>query len=119
MTSQERILKALKHEEADRVAIHDSPWQSTITRWRTEGLPSEIPVEEYFEYEFTSIGFDSSPRFPVKVIEKNENYILTQESTGATNRNLRDYSSTPELVDRPIKKKEDWAPIKKRSFILS
>ena len=116
MTSRERILKALKHEEADRVAIHDSPWASTISRWRKEGLPPEIPVEEYFEYEFVQIGFDSSPRFPVKVIEKNENYILEQTSTGATNRNLRDYSSTPELVDRPIKKKEDWPAIKKRLY---
>ena len=116
MTSRERVLKALKHEEADRIAIQDSPWQATITRWRKEGLPPEIPVEEYFEYEFTQIGFDASPRFPVKVLEKNENYILEQIPTGAINRNLRDYSSTPELVERPIKKKEDWFPIKKRLY---
>jgi len=116
MTSRQRVLKALKHEEADRVAIHDGPWASTIIRWRTEGLPPEIPVEEYFEYEFVQIGFDSSPRFPVKVIEKNENYILEQTPTGGINKNLRDYSSTPELVERPIKKKEDWPPIKKRLY---
>ena len=116
MTSRERVLKALKHEEADRVAIHDGPWAATVSRWRKEGLPPEIPVEEYFEFEFVQIGFDSSPRFPVKVIEKNESYILTQESTGGVNRNLRDHSSTPELVDRPIKKKEDWPPIKKRLY---
>ncbi len=47
MTSRERVLKALKHEEADRVAIHDGTWTSTIIRWKTEGLPPEIPVEEY------------------------------------------------------------------------
>ncbi len=116
MTSRERVLKALKHEEADRVAIQDGPWTSTIIRWRTEGLPPEIPVEEYFEYEFVQIDFDNSPRFPVKVIEKNEDYILEQTSTGGINKNLRDYSSTPELVQRPIKKKEDWLPIKKRLY---
>jgi len=114
MTSKERILKALKHEDADRVAIHDTLWSSAVNRWRTEGLPPEIPVEEYFEYEFVGIGFDSSPRFPVKVLEKNENYILEQISTGGINRNRRDYASTPEIVDRPIKKKEDWFPIKER-----
>ena len=114
MTSRERILKALRHEEADRVAIHDAPWESAIIRWRKEGLPPEIPVEEYFEFEFVDIGFDSSPRFPVKVIEKNENYILEQTPTGGINKNLRDHSSTPELVNRPIKKKEDWLPIKER-----
>jgi len=42
MTSQERITKALKHEPADRVAIQDSPWATTIARWHKEGLPQKI-----------------------------------------------------------------------------
>ena len=41
MTSRERVLLALNHKEADRVAIHDSPWGTTITRWRKEGLPEK------------------------------------------------------------------------------
>lgn len=116
MTSRERVLKALKHEEADRVPIHDVPWSAAVTRWRKEGLPPEIPVNEYFEFEFVDVGFDSTPRFPVKIIEKNQDYILEQTATGGINRNYRDHSTTPEVVDRPIKKKEDWAPIKKRLY---
>jgi len=30
MTSKERIALALQHKEADRIAIHDSPWGTTI-----------------------------------------------------------------------------------------
>ncbi|MCK4590396.1 MAG: hypothetical protein KAT86_01480, partial [Candidatus Latescibacteria bacterium] len=71
MTSRERILLALDHKEADRVAIQDSPWSSTINRWRKEGLPEDIPVEEYFGFEIVGIGFDTGPRFPVEVLEKN------------------------------------------------
>ena len=39
MTSRERILFALDHKEADRVAIQDSPWSSTVNRWKKEGMP--------------------------------------------------------------------------------
>lgn len=90
------------------MAIHDSPWISTINRWRREGLPADIPVDEYFNYEIVSIGFDTGPRFPVEVLEKTENFIIVRTSTGGIDKNFRDYSSTPEIVDRPIKTREDW-----------
>ena len=48
MTPRERWKTALAHREPDRVPVHDSPWRATLTRWRREGLPEEIPVHEYF-----------------------------------------------------------------------
>ena len=116
MTSQERVKCALRHEEPDRVPIHDSPWGATIDRWKKEGLPDEIPVEEYFDYELALIGFDATPRFPVKTLEKTDKFIIQTTSTGAVDKNFRDYSSTPELIERPIKKKKDWPPIKERLY---
>ncbi|MFA0748404.1 hypothetical protein [Fervidibacter sp.] len=58
MTGRERFLKALRHEEPDRVPIHDSLWAETVWRWQREGLPAEIPVSDYFGYEPVGIGFD-------------------------------------------------------------
>lgn len=116
MTSRERIKSVLKHEEPDRVPIHDSPWRATLNRWRREGLPEDIPVEEHFGYEITQIGFDPTPRFPVKTLEKNDKFIIQTTPTGAINKNFRDYSTTPELIDRPIKEKRDWPPIKERLY---
>ena len=116
MTSQERIKCALRHEEPDRVPIYDSPWGATVNRWKKEGLSDSIPVEEYFGYELVLIGFDSTPRFPVKTLEKTDKFIIQTTSTGAINRNFRDYSTTPELIERPIKSKKDWLPIKERLY---
>ena len=116
MTSQERIGCALRHEEPDRVPIYDSPWGATVNRWKKEGLSDSIPVEEYFGYELVLIGFDSTPRFPVKTLEKTDKFIIQTTSTGAINRNFRDYSTTPELIERPIKSKKDWPPIKERLY---
>ena len=116
MTSQERVKCALRHEQPDRVPIYDSPWGATVNRWKKEGLSYSIPVEEYFGYELVLIGFDSTPRFPVKTLEKTDKFIIQTTSTGAINKNFRDYSTTPELIGRPIKSKKDWVPIKERLY---
>ncbi|HOK28993.1 MAG TPA: uroporphyrinogen decarboxylase family protein [bacterium] len=114
MTSRERVRMTLEHREPDRVPIHDSLWVATVSRWHKEGLPEEIPVSEYFDYEIVGFGADLSPRFPVKVLERNETYIVETTPYGGIRRNFRDYSTTPEIIDWPVKSKEDWYKIKDR-----
>ena len=114
MISRERVLAALNHEEADRVPIHDSPWLATIERWHKEGLPVEVNPAEYFDYEIVCFGADTSPRFPVEVVEETEEYIIHTTSYGGLRRDHKDYSTTPEIVDYPCKSREDWEAIKER-----
>ncbi|OGG56340.1 MAG: hypothetical protein A3F84_22175 [Candidatus Handelsmanbacteria bacterium RIFCSPLOWO2_12_FULL_64_10] len=114
MTPRERWKTALAHREPDRVPVHDSPWRATLTRWHREGLPEEIPVHEYFGYELSGCGADLSPRFPIRVLERNETFIVETTSTGGVRKNFRDYSTTPEVVDWPIKGRGDWDRIRKR-----
>lgn len=114
MTSRERVAKSLRHEEPDRVPIMDGPWKATINRWRKEGFPEDIPPEEYFDYEIAGFMPDFSPRFPVKILEKNEGYIAETTPYGGVRKNFRDYSTTPEVIECPIKTKKDWEKIKER-----
>ena len=114
MTSRERVRMALEHKEPDKVPIQDSIWGATVSRWHKEGLPEEIPVSEYFGFEMVGFGADLSPRFPVKVLERNETYIIETTPYGGVRKNFRDYSTTPEIIDWPIKSKEDWYKIKDR-----
>lgn len=114
MTSRERVLMALNHKEPDRVPIHDIPWGATLKRWRKEGLPEEDDVADYFGYEFVSFGVDITPRYPVKTIEKNENFIVATTPAGGRRKNFIDYSTTPEVIDWPVKSKDDWREIRKR-----
>lgn len=114
MTSRERVRMALEHKEPDRVPIQDSIWSATVSRWHKEGLPEEIPVSEYFDFEIVGFGADLSPRFPVRVLERNETYIVETTPYGGVRKNFRDYSTTPEIIDWPIKSKEDWYRIKDR-----
>lgn len=116
MDSRERILTALSHREPDRVPIHDGPWPATIDRWHREGLPEDMSPAEYFGYEIVFMGCDLSPRFPEETLEETDEYVIQRTATGAINKNFRDRRSTPGLVDRPIKTKEDWPPIRDRLY---
>jgi uroporphyrinogen decarboxylase len=114
MTPQERVGRALKHQETDRIPITDSPWGATVDRWRQEGLPQHIEPAEFFGFEMTQIGADFSPMFPVRVVGRNEEYITETTSYGGIRRNHRDHSTTPEIIDYALKSREDWAAVKKR-----
>lgn len=70
MTSRERITLALNHKEADRVAIHGSPWGTTAKRWHKEGLPEDKSPDEYFDYELKGFSCDTSFQLPEEVIEE-------------------------------------------------
>jgi hypothetical protein len=64
MTSRERCLLALRHEEADRVPITDPPWEPTVARWRREGLPEDQSPHDFFGYERVAQGIDTSFQLP-------------------------------------------------------
>lgn len=110
MTSRERVKRALRHEEPDRVPIHDEPWEDTVARWREEGLPEGISPEEYFGYEFAGFSADLTPRLPTNILEKHE------EHNGGARKNFLSYSPTPEVIDYPVKNREDWEKIKDRLY---
>ncbi len=114
MTSRERVLKALDHQEGDRIPIHDSPWVATVKRWREEGLPTGVSPAEYFGYEIVRFAADTTPRFPIRLVEQDEEYEIHTTPYGGLRRDHKDYSTTPEIIDYPCKNREDWQRIKER-----
>jgi hypothetical protein len=69
MTSRERYLRTLNHQESDRIPMTDSPWGETINRWKKEGLP-DVDLSEYFGWDrMASYGGDWSLRLPGETIE--------------------------------------------------
>ncbi len=114
MTSRERVRLALDHKEADRVAIHDSPWGTTVARWRREGLPEDKSPAQFFGYELVGIGPDLSLRVPTEVLDETDEWIVQRRSEGAIHRNWKGRTSTPELVDFTIKTRADWEAHKPR-----
>jgi uroporphyrinogen decarboxylase len=114
MSSQERVRTAIERKVPDRVPVMDGPWAATVRRWEEEGLPRGKSPADHFGYDIVSIGADCSPRFPVKVVAEDDEYVTETTSTGGIRRNHRDYSTTPEVIDCPIKRPEDWPAIRER-----
>ena len=76
MTSRERILRAFRHEEVDRLPMVDSAWAGTVQRWEREGLPAGVDWETYFGFDkIVRLFPDNSPRFPARIIASDENSI--------------------------------------------
>jgi uroporphyrinogen decarboxylase len=112
MTSRERILAAIHHEEADRVGIHDSPWSTTEARWHKEGLPEGQSAAEYFGYELRTFSGDNSLMLETTTLEETDEYVITFTRDGTTWKNWKGRMSTPELIDFSITTREKWEEVK-------
>ena len=108
LSSRERIKLALDFKEADRVAIQDGPWETTIRRWKKEGMPENAVAEDFFHYEIRCFGADTSLLIPTKLVEETEEDKIEIDANGATRKNWKNATSTPECIDFMIKDRSIW-----------
>ncbi len=115
MTSHERFARMYAHREADRVPVIDSPWGATIERWHREGMPEDTNFVDFFDLDkMAHIGVDNSPRYPAKVVEETDEYVITTTGWGATLKNWKHIASTPEFLDFKIDGPDAWQEAKAR-----
>jgi uroporphyrinogen decarboxylase len=108
MTSQERITLALQHEEADRIAIQDGPWETTIRRWHKEGLPENESPFNFFKYEMINVRADLSFRLSGQTIEDTDEYTIVKNANGVIRKSWKNSTSTPALLGFTITTREAW-----------
>ncbi len=115
MTTHERVTRMYEHREADRVPVTDSPWEATVERWHREGMPADTSYVDFFGLDnFISIGADNSPRYPEKVLEETEDYVVKTTRWGATIKNWTHAGGVPEFLDFTITDPDSWLQTKKR-----
>ena len=115
MTTRERFTRMYQHKEADRVPMLGGPWGTTIERWRREGLPQDADFADYFGLDHVvGVGGDNSPRYPWKLIEETDDYVIAFDSWGTTSKNWKHASSTPHWIDRTIVDRPSWEEAKAR-----
>jgi uroporphyrinogen decarboxylase len=112
MHSRERVTRALRHQEADRIPIQDSLWGTTAARWQREGMPVDRPQQEFFGWELAGFGGDVTLQLPTECLEETADYRITKGSDGAIVKNWIGQSSTPELLDFTITTRADWDRVK-------
>jgi len=115
MTSRERFSRMFSHTDADRVPILDSPWGTTLERWRREGMPADANWQRYFDLDWVvAVGADNGPRFEHRTLEETDEYTVVETSWGAKLKNWKHIASTPDFIDFRIHSADAWREIKKR-----
>ena len=113
MTTRERILRAIHHQEADRIPMIDGPWGTTIARWHREGMPTNMDWTDYFGFDrIAHIGLDNCPHFEEKVLEKTDRYSIVTTGWGQTKKVFNEMDSTPEVLDCYVNTPERWEEAK-------
>lgn len=115
LTTFERFSRMYEHREADRIPIFDFPWSSTIKRWKKGGLPRESDYRDFFDIDkVATIAVDNSPRYPAKVIEETDEYIIFTSKWGVTQKQWKNANSTPEFLDYTVVDRDTWSKARER-----
>lgn len=113
MTSRERMKNIFAFKMPDRIGVFDAPWPETVVRWHKEGLPEDIHVNEYFNYDVDEcIILDTSFRLPKRILGSNKDYIVYTDWNGVTNKVIRNQTGAPITLDYLIKNRKKWLEYK-------
>ncbi len=81
----ERMSKALRHEEPDRVPINDFFWGSFVSRWKRElGLPEDATPAAYYDFDWTVVTPNLDPWVrPFEVLIETPEGVVVKTGFGA------------------------------------
>ena len=75
-----RLLKALQHQEGDRVPISDFFWGTFVDRWREElGLAGDADPYVYYDLDYIVLVPNLDPHIkPFEVLEEDEDHVIVR-----------------------------------------
>ncbi|HFB98342.1 MAG TPA: hypothetical protein ENJ62_04305, partial [Bryobacterales bacterium] len=76
----DRMRKALRHEEPDRVPVSDFFWGRFLERWRRElGLPADADPYRYYGLDWMVVNPNMDPHIkPFEILEQNEREVIVR-----------------------------------------
>jgi uroporphyrinogen decarboxylase len=110
MNSRERIIAALNGDEMDRMPIAEiGVWPETEKRWRNEGLPANVSIEDYFGLDKISLfSYESSLMLPIKVLKDSGDQQIIMDSNGCHYKRWKGIQSPPQFVGSSITCEDEW-----------
>ncbi len=112
LSKLDRMNKALRHEEPDRIPISDFFWGSFINRWRDElGLPADASPYDYYDLDWIVTTPNMDPKIqPFETISEDEIEVVVKTGFRTTMRKKFDFPM-PEFISwdlDTIEKLEDF-----------
>lgn len=115
-TGFEAIDHLLRGRRADHVPLHDGPWDDTLRKWVTQGMPAKDtgePVDcvDQFGFDIAGCGgwFDWQPKRGVSdIVEETAEWKIVRNGAGALLKWWKTRSGTPEHIDFAMASREVW-----------
>lgn len=120
MNSRERYLATAHYGDRDRLFHWEmGPYEETIKRWRTEGLPEDSDWARYGGYdrfEVAPVHVGLCPGFERETLEETDEYEIYRDGDGVKKRRLRNVPppAMPQYIEYPLRGRENWADFKSR-----
>jgi uroporphyrinogen decarboxylase len=90
LAKAERVRRALRHEEPDRVPISDFFWGSFVSRWQAElGLPAEVTPYAYYDLDWIVTVPNMDPWIrPFETLSETQDEVVVRTGFGAVMRKV-------------------------------
>jgi hypothetical protein len=123
MNERERFLATARFQPIDRAfLLQPWAWGSTITRWRSEGLPENTDLVSYFDTDREMCapvamqgryGPHLHPPLERKVLSQTDEYCIVRDEEGNIVKLFNDdpLQSMPQWIEYPMKNRDDWENI--------
>jgi len=112
MTKRERVICAIHHRTPDRIPVNDSFWEDTRSRWTAEGLPPDVVLRDYFDFDIADFSIDASPGFDAKLLSEEGEFFTLQDRFGYVARKTKGKSRTIDYISYPVPDRNSWTTVK-------
>jgi uroporphyrinogen decarboxylase len=115
LTGKERVQLALAHQETDRIPKAESFWKETLPLWYEQGMPRDVDVHDFFNYDIMRAGWINHRADPgvSVVVEETDEWESRRDGNGTILRYWKGRSGTPEHVGFTVDTPEKWRELKK------
>jgi len=108
MNSRERVRRAIAREPVDRIPIFDSFWTETEKDFRQHGIPEDVSLGQFFDFDIELFWFEQSFLLERKVFEETDEYRIESDDWGTVNRVFKEQQTTPGLIEFGVKDRASW-----------
>lgn len=106
----------IRKKPATHVPSHDSPWGDTVTKWVSQGMPTDgkgnaVDIVEHFGYDMAGCGgwFDWQPMRDVsETLEETDQWRIVRNGAGGILKWWKDRSGTPEHIGFDMTSRQVW-----------
>ena len=115
-TPRDIIDNMLRRKKTDRVGVADHPWEDTLRKWVTQGMPADgdgnpVDVVDHFGFDVVGVGgwIDRFARVGFEeIVEETDAWKVVRNGSGAALKWWKHKSGTPEHVDFLMTDRDVW-----------